>query len=306
MRLLVVIGGTAVGFALSNLPGEVQPALLTFTEWQYLLAGITLVTAIVAWWGADNPKRRWVVVGPILVVGLYLALYTWIGQMTRSLFIWSRTLDSIQWAKVVSSFADQIDVFLQLPYALIGLTFMTVVIFLMAHIGAKAKAPVTFLTTVVCAALCLQGQPMALVGTAYIIIFAYAVRSLPASVRAGVASMQQVDPSIEEASANLGGDAQHTFRRVTLPLILPAFIAGLVFSFARHMTSLSAIIFLSTGKWRILTLEILDSVERRGLSVSAAYSVVLIVIVLIGIGLTYFILGRTLGSSGRRIDFMNE
>ena len=67
-----------------------------------------------------------------------------------------------------------------------------------------------------------SGSPLALVGTPYIILAAFAVRSLPASVRAGVASLQQIDPSIEEASAMLGADAQYTFRKVTLPLILPA------------------------------------------------------------------------------------
>jgi len=83
-----------------------------------------------------------------------------------------------------------------------------------------------------------MGMPMALVGTPFIIIAAYAVRSLPASVRSGVAALQQIDPSIEEASNILGGDAQYTFRKVTLPLILPALLAGLIFSFTRHMTSL--------------------------------------------------------------------
>jgi iron(III) transport system permease protein len=95
------------------------------------------------------------------------------------------------------------------------------------------------------------GESLTLVGTPYIIVAAYAVRSLPASVRAGVASLQQIDPSIEEASNILGGDAQYTFRHVTLPLILPAFFAGLVFAFARHMTSLSAVIFLTTAQWPI-------------------------------------------------------
>ena len=98
--------------------------------------------------------------------------------------------------------------------------------------------------------LIFAGKPLALVGTSYIIIAAYAVRSLPASLRAGVASLQQIDPAIEEASTSLGADAQLTFRRVTLPLIAPAFLAGLIFSFARHMTSLSAIIFLTTPKWK--------------------------------------------------------
>jgi len=222
------------------------------------------------------------------------------------MFIWSRTLPGMTWPKIVSSISDQLGVLFLPPHSLMGLTFLAIVIFMMSQVKSKIKAPVALLTLSVAAALLLEGQSMALVGTSYIIIFAYAVRSLPASVRAGVAALQQIDPSLEEASANLGGDAQFTFRKVTLPLILPAFIAGLIFSFARHMTSLSTIIFLVTGKWRIMSLEIFDSVERRGLSVAAAYSVTLITIVLIGIGLTYFVLGRTLGSSGERVDFMSE
>jgi iron(III) transport system permease protein len=131
-----------------------------------------------------------------------------------------------------------------------------------------------------------------LVGTPYIVIAAYAVRSLPASVRAGVAALQQIDPAIEEASTNLGADAQYTFRHVTLPLILPAFIAGLIFAFARHMTSLSAIIFLTTAEWPILTVWILSEVEQGGMSTAAAYSMILIFIVLAAIGLVYWWLGR--------------
>lgn len=303
-RIIILAVGTAMGYALTFLPGDSDSfALLSFGQWHLLLAVITLVAAGVAWWGAETGGKRWVVAGPLLGIALFLTIYDTVGVWLQRFFIWSRTLPGVQWPKVVSSLADQLGVFLQPTDALMGLTFFAIVIFLMAQVSPKVKLPVASLMLIVCAALSLVSQPMAIIGTAYIIIFAYAVRSLPASVRAGVASLQQVDPSIEEASANLGADAQYTFRRVTLPLILPAFIAGLIFSFARHMTSLSAIIFLSTGKWRILTLEILDSVERRGLSVSAAYSVVLITIVLIGIGLTYLILGRTLGSSGQRVDF---
>jgi iron(III) transport system permease protein len=134
---------------------------------------------------------------------------------------------------------------------------------------------------------------LTLIGTPYIIVAAYAVRSLPASVRAGVAALQQIDPAIEEASANLGADTAYTFRHITLPLILPAFIAGLIFSFARHMTSLSAIIFLTNPRWRILTALILSEVEQGGMSVAAAYSVLLIVIVFGAIGLMYAVVGWT-------------
>jgi iron(III) transport system permease protein len=102
--------------------------------------------------------------------------------------------------------------------------------------------------------------PFAMVGGAYIIMAAFIVRSLPASVRSGVAALQQIDPSIEEASNILGADAQYTFRKVTIPLILPALMAGLIFSFTRHMTSLSG-----------------------GVSIGAAYSTVIIVFVLVAI-----------------------
>jgi iron(III) transport system permease protein len=139
---------------------------------------------------------------------------------------------------------------------------------------------------------------MALVGTPYIILAAFAVRSLPASVRSGVASLQQIDPSIEEASAIMGADAQYTFRKVTLPLIMPAILAGLIFSFTRHMTSLSAIIFLVSAKWRIVTASILSEWEQGGISMAAAYSTIIIVFVLIAIGILYLVSGKMLKRRG--------
>ena len=301
-RLLVIAGGTGLGLLLTFLPGEAgSTAVFSLAEWRYLLAGIYFLAAIVAWWGGEGTKRR-LAVFPIAGMGLFLVVYNISEPLLRQMVIWSRTLPGTQWPKVVSSVADQIGVFLQPTDALMGLTFITISILVLGRVAVRARIPVALLLLGASAALTLAGEPLALVGTAYIVIFAYAVRSLPASVRAGVASLQQIDPAIEEASANLGGNAQYTFRRITLPLILPAFIAGLIFSFARHMTSLSAIIFLSNPKWRILTVEILSAVEQGGMSLAAAYSVILIAIVLIAIGLTYFILGRTLGSSGQRVD----
>ena len=150
----------------------------------------------------------------------------------------------------------------------------------------------------VACALSFMAMPMTLVGTPFIIIAAYTVRSLPASVRSGVAALQQIDPSIEEASSILGGDAQYTFRKVTLPLILPALLAGLIFSFTRHMTSLSAIIFLVSARWRIVTASILSEWEQGGISIAAAYSTVIILFVLIAIGVLYFITNRVFRGRG--------
>jgi iron(III) transport system permease protein len=301
-RMAVVGGGSILGLLLTFLPGEAgSTALFSYAEWYYFLAAILAVTAGIAWWGSEKRKRRAVFL-PIIGMAIFLVIYVIANPLLRQMVIWSRTLPGTNWPKVFSSIADQIGVVLQPTQALMGLTFITIGILVLGQVGSKVRVPVALLLLGVSAALTLEGEPLALVGSAYIIIFAYAVRSLPASVRAGVAALQQIDPSIEEASANLGGDAQYTFRRITLPLILPAFIAGLIFSFARHMTSLSAIIFLSNPKWRILTVEILSAVEQGGMSLAAAYSVILILIVLIAIGLTYFVLGRTLGSAGQQVD----
>ena len=180
--------------------------------------------------------------------------------------------------------------------AILSYSFLALGVFLVERFQGALRVVVGAMVIILSGALLFYGQPLALVGTPYIIVAAYAVRSLPASVRAGVASLQQIDPSIEEASSILGADAQTTFRRVTLPLILPAFFAGLVFAFARHMTSLSAIIFLSTAQWPILTVWILSEVEQGGMSVAAAYSVILISIVLVAIGLMSLWLQRTYGT----------
>jgi iron(III) transport system permease protein len=301
-RMLMIAAGTGLGYGLAALPGwSDQAGWLAYNTWRYFLAAVLIVTAGLAWWGTAGKYRRTAPVA-LLAMALFLVIYNLAGLLLQEIVTWGRTLPGTQWPKMISSLSDQLGVFFQPTHTLLGLTYITIGIFIQGQVGERVRLLVGSLLLSVGAALILAGEPLVLVGTSYIIIFAYAVRSLPASVRAGIAALQQIDPAIEEASANLGASAQYTFRRITLPLILPAFIAGLIFSFARHMTSLSAIIFLSNPKWRILTVEILGAVEQGGLSLAAAYSMILIAIVLVAIGLTYLILGRTLGSAGERVD----
>src|SRR5690606_10052860 len=87
-------------------------------------------------------------------------------------------------------------------------------------------------------------EPLALTGTAMIIIVCYVFRYSPAGIRTTIALLQQIDRSIEEASFSLGANSFTTFRRVMLPLILPAFFTGLEVVFIRCMTAISATIFL--------------------------------------------------------------
>jgi iron(III) transport system permease protein len=98
--------------------------------------------------------------------------------------------------------------------------------------------------------------PLVLTGTALIIVACYVFRYGPTGIRATVAMLQQIDRSLEEASQGLGASHLTTFRRVTLPLILPAFFAGLGVVFIRSMTAISATIFLVSIGWTLITVRI--------------------------------------------------
>jgi len=79
------------------------------------------------------------------------------------------------------------------------------------------------------------------------------------------ALLQQIDRSMEEASASLGAGSLTTFRRVMLPLILPAFFAGLGVVFIRSMTAISATIFLVSINWTLITVKILENMTEVAL-----------------------------------------
>lgn len=288
-RLLLLSAGTAVALALNWGIG-----LLNLHEdvWRFVvMGGFLLLTAVV--WRTTSPRQRRSLTYTLLGMAALLLIYNLSPLLTQPLGVWGRSLGGGTLSKVISKLSSMITVFTQPTMAMLGFTYLAAGVFIAERLSPQVRYWVTLGILTLSAALVFHGEPLALIGTPYIVIAAYAVRSLPASVRAGVAALQQIDPAIEEASSSLGADAQYTFRKVTLPLILPAFIAGLIFAFARHMTSLSAIIFLTTAEWPILTVWILSEVEQGGMSTAAAYSVILIVIVLAAIGLTYLWLGRT-------------
>ncbi|MGB3731491.1 ABC transporter permease [Microbacterium sp.] len=125
----------------------------------------------------------------------------------------------------------------------------------------------------------LAGGSAALAGS-IAIVMVYIARSLPSGQRAGVSALQQVHPAIEEASTSLGAGGATTFTKVTLPLIQSALIAGVTFAFARSMTTLSPIIFLTTPGTKIMTSQILAEVDSGRFGNAFAYCTVLIAIVL--------------------------
>ncbi len=140
--------------------------------------------------------------------------------------------------------------------------------------------------------LAFNGPPLILTGTLAILILNFVFRYVPVGIQSGIAVLRQIDPSIEEAAQNLGANALTTFRRITLPLIAPAFFSGLVFGFVRAMTAISAAIFLVSANWNLMTVQILNQVGSGRLGVAAAFSVVLLLIVLLAISVITLVVGR--------------
>src|SRR6266581_3062493 len=141
--------------------------------------------------------------------------------------------------------------------------------------------------------------PLVLTGTALIIVACYVFRYSPTGIRATVALLQQIDPSIEEASQGLGARSGTTFRRVTLPLIVPAFFAGLGVVFIRSMTAISATIFLVSIDWTLITVKILENMTEVALGPAAAFSVFVIAVVVAVTSLLNVALRRMMAPSLR-------
>ncbi len=133
--------------------------------------------------------------------------------------------------------------------------------------------------------LAFNKPPLLLVGTGAILVINYVIRELPVGLEGGVATLRQIDPSIEEAAADLGADQATIFRTVILPLIRPAFISSMSYTFVRSMTAVSAIIFLISARWYHITIQIYNFSENIRFGLASVLSTTLIIIVLAVFGL---------------------
>jgi iron(III) transport system permease protein len=125
--------------------------------------------------------------------------------------------------------------------------------------------------------------PIELTGTGAILVLCFVFRNMPVGVRAGVAAMSQLDKSLDEASLTLGANSWYTFRKVVLPLLRPAIIAALVYSFVRAMTAISAVIFLVSAEYDMATSYIIGRVENNDYGLAIAYCTVLIFVMLVAV-----------------------
>ena len=121
-------------------------------------------------------------------------------------------------------------------------------------------------------------------GTAFILITMFVFRNMPVAVESGTSTLLQIDPAIEEASTILGASRTRTFLKIDLPMLSNAFFSGLVYSYVRAITAVSAIIFIISARWSLVTSKVFNLFEAARYSIAAALVIMMIVVILIAIG----------------------
>ncbi len=137
-------------------------------------------------------------------------------------------------------------------------------------------------------------------GSGIILVIVFVVRSLPVGTRSGISALRQIDKSIEESAYDLGAGSIKVFTSVTLPLIKDSFLSGLVTTFVRSITAISAIILLVTPRYLLITCRINEFAEKGAYGVACAYATILIAIVYAAIVLMNLVI-KFMGTS-RYVD----
>lgn len=129
------------------------------------------------------------------------------------------------------------------------------------------------------------GRTFSLTGTAVILVIVFTFRNMPVAIESGTTTLLQIDNSIEEASTILGADTGYSFRRITLPMLRNAFFSGIVYSFTKAITAVSAVIFLVSARWNLVTSKIYSLFDQAKYSQAAAFVTMMVVILLVFIGI---------------------
>lgn len=183
------------------------------------------------------------------------------------------------------------NIFNTYAFSLIAIVFIIVIGILVSYILVRKKGKVAnIIDTLIMFPYVIPGsvlgiglivafnrKPLVLVGTASIMIISYIVRKLPYTVRSGSAFLYQMDPSIEEASINLGVSPMKTFFTVTTRMMLPGVMSGAVLSWITCINELSSSIMLYSGKTSTIAVAIYQEVTRMSDGTAGALATILTV-----------------------------
>jgi len=134
--------------------------------------------------------------------------------------------------------------------------------------------------------------PLALYGTAAILILAYTTRFLPIAYASSSAAMRSISVEMEEAVRILGGGRLTAIRKVLAPLIKKSIAGAWLLVFIPATRELSAAIFLVGPNTRVISVMLFDLSEEGNFEVLAALGAILLVITVAIAALGFRVIGR--------------
>ena len=130
-----------------------------------------------------------------------------------------------------------------------------------AIINGVLMAPLVVPVIITAAAMFGVFRVWGLYGTLPGLVLAHTILTIPYVLSTVGASVQLVDRRLEDAAANLGARPWTAFRRITLPLILPAVLSGLLFSMVISFDELIVSLFISTPTVRPVTVQMWSNIR---------------------------------------------
>lgn len=247
----------------------------------------------------DEPHIKWPLFAfCLLVAAVIILLY---GSVIYGSFIrtwgYDYTLTLDQYKKALAYGWDSLknSMVLGLISALVGGLFGMVIAYITAKRSYYGKRFIEVSSVLMFAVpgtvlgisyvLAFNTKPLVLTGTAVILVIVFTFRNMPVAIESGTTTLLQIDNSIEEASTILGADTGYSFRRITLPMLRNAFFSGIVYSFTKAITAVSAVIFLVSARWNLVTSKIYSLFDQAKYSQAAAFVTMMVVILLVFIGI---------------------
>jgi len=136
------------------------------------------------------------------------------------------------------------------------------------------------------------GPPLALYGTAALIILAFTARFMPIAYAQSSAAVRALHPEMEEAGRILGGSRLTTIRRITAPLLKTPLLGAWLIVFVVASRELSAAVFLVGPRTRTMAVLLYDLSEQGNFEVVAAYGGILLVLTMIFVAIGMALVGR--------------
>jgi len=120
--------------------------------------------------------------------------------------------------------------------------------------------------------------PLALYGTATILILGFTTRFLPIAYTSSAAGLRSINPEMEEAVRILGGSRLLAIRKVLIPLLKKSLAGAWILVFIPATRELSSAIFLVGPNTRVISVMLFDLSEEGNFEVLSALGVILLVV----------------------------